>query len=152
MSITEDLYKEIILEHSQNPSHNSPLSNPMVKESGVNRSCGDEVELELSIEEGRIKDIAVLGHGCSISLASGSLMADAVENMTLEDALGLIQKFKSMFTTSDIEFPAELEDLEALSGVKKYPIRVKCATLSWNTLEQAIQTFQSEDTNKSLTQ
>ncbi len=139
MSLSDELYKDIILEHSQKPSHRHTVPHANIKESGVNRSCGDEVELELQIENGIIKDIGINGHGCSISTASSSLMADAVEGMKVEDAHELISRFKSMLTTDEeIEFPDELEDLEALQGVKRYPIRVKCATLSWNTLEQAL--------------
>jgi nitrogen fixation NifU-like protein len=139
VSLSDELYKDIILEHSQNPSHHHPIPEANIKEQGVNRSCGDEVELELLIEQDTIKKIGIHGHGCSICTASSSLMADAVDGMKVENAQELIGKFKKMLTTEDkVDFPDELEDLEALQGVKKYPIRVKCATLSWNTLEQAL--------------
>lgn len=146
MSLSDDLYKDIILEHSQNPSHRYVLKNPTVQESGVNRSCGDEIELELLIEDGVVKDIGTSGKGCSISTASASLMADAVTGMEVQEAHKLIEKFKKMLTTEEeIEFPDEQEELEALKGVKKYPIRVKCATLSWNTLEQALKTAMDQN-------
>jgi len=141
VSLSDDLYKEIILEHSQNPSHREKLKDPTVVEAGVNRSCGDEIEIELKIEDGKITDVAVTGHGCSISTASSSLMADAIEGMGVHEAEELIRSFKSMILDhSDIEFPEGLEDLSALQGVQKYPVRVKCATLAWNTLEQALKT------------
>ncbi|MCB1309896.1 MAG: SUF system NifU family Fe-S cluster assembly protein [Leptospiraceae bacterium] len=139
MSLSEELYKEIILEHSRKPSHRGKLEHPTVVEEGVNRSCGDEVELEVLLEDGILRDIRVNGRGCSISMASGSLMADAVEGKHLDEVTQLIKDFKKLVTGEEVEFPEELEDLEALKGVQKYPIRVKCATLSWNTLEQAIQ-------------
>jgi nitrogen fixation NifU-like protein len=140
MSLSEDLYKEIIIEHSQNPSHRGHLEHPDIVEGGVNRSCGDEVEVELIVRDGVIKDIRVNGRGCSISTASASMMADSVEGMTLEHAENLIDNFKAMILENqDISFPEDLEDLEALKGVQRYPVRVKCATLSWNTLEQALQ-------------
>ncbi len=139
MSLSEDLYKEIIIQHSQNPSHHAHVEGANVKESGVNRSCGDEVELELLIEDGVVRKVGVLGRGCSISTASGSMMADAIEGRTIEQVEELIDRFKGMLLEdAEPDFPEEMEDLESLKGVKRYPIRVKCATLSWNTLEQAL--------------
>lgn len=139
MSLSEDLYKEIIIEHSQNPSHRAPVPEANIRESGVNRSCGDEVELELLVEDGVVRKVGVLGRGCSISTASGSMMADAIEGKTIEEVEELVDRFKGMLLEdAPPAFPEEMEDLEALQGVKRYPIRVKCATLSWNTLEQAL--------------
>ncbi len=139
MSLSEDLYKEIILQHSQRPSHRGPLAGANVHESGINRSCGDELELEMILEDGRIQKIALGGKGCSIHTASGSLMAEAVEGKTVEEALQIIRDFKAMIVEQkDVHFHEDLEELEALRGVQKYPIRVKCATLCWNTLEQAL--------------
>ncbi|MCR9141165.1 MAG: SUF system NifU family Fe-S cluster assembly protein [bacterium] len=140
MSLSEDLYKELIIEHSQNPGHRGHLEHPQVVEEGVNRSCGDEVSVELILTDGVVSDIRVNGRGCSISTASASMMADSVEGMTVEQAEDLIDNFKGMIVDNrEVAFPDELEDLEALKGVQKYPVRVKCATLSWNTLEQALQ-------------
>lgn len=139
MSLSDELYKEIILEHSQNPSHRGSIAEATVVEEGVNRSCGDEIEIQLRIENEKIVEIGINGHGCSISTASSSLMADAVEGMTIPESLELIQKFKSMVVDGrEVDLPGELEDLTALSGVQRYPVRVKCATLAWNTLEQAL--------------
>lgn len=139
MSLTEDLYKEVILQHSQHPGHRGPLAVANLRESGVNRSCGDELELELFVEDGRIVKVGILGKGCSIHTASGSLMADAVEGRTMAEALTIINDFKGMILENrDVTFSEDLEELEALKGVQRYPIRVKCATLSWNTLEQAL--------------
>lgn len=140
MSLTDDLYKEIIIEHTQNPLHRGPIAVKNLSESGVNRSCGDVVELELLVQDGVIKDIGLTGQSCSICTASSSLMAEAVAGETLERAEAIIDKFKEMLLEDhEVEFPAELEDLAALQGVRKYPVRVKCATLAWNTLEQALQ-------------
>jgi len=144
VSLSDDLYKEIILEHSQNPSHRGDVIDYTVMEDGVNRSCGDEVQIQLKIEDGIITEVGVKGHGCSISTASSSLMADAIEGMNISDAKDLIKKFKEMvMDDAEVEFPEELEDLSALAGVKKFPVRVKCATLSWNTLEQALKNLQN---------
>lgn len=139
MSLSDDLYKEIILEHSQNPSHRAPVPEANFHEMGVNRSCGDEVELDLLINNGRIEKVAVKGHGCSISTASSSMMADAIEGMAVSDARDLVVKFKEMLTSEvEVQLPEQFEELEALSGVKMYPVRVKCATLAWNTLDQIL--------------
>ena len=139
MSLIENLYKEIILEHAQNPSHRFPLKNPTVVEEAVNRSCGDEIELELTLKDGYIAGICANSRGCSISIASASMMADAIDGMSVNQARELIAAFKGMILeSSKAELPEAFEDLEAFRGVKKYPIRVKCATLSWNALEQAL--------------
>ncbi|MCE9596612.1 MAG: SUF system NifU family Fe-S cluster assembly protein [Spirochaetia bacterium] len=139
MSLSEDLYKEVILQHAQNPSHRGPLTGANVREAGVNRTCGDELELEMLVENGKIQKIALLGKGCSIHTASGSLMAEAVEGKSLTEAMKIIGDFKGMLVENkDIHFDEDLEELESLRGVQRYPVRVKCATLSWNTLEQAL--------------
>ncbi len=139
MTLVQDIYKELILEHARHPSHLGHLHDATVSQANVNRSCGDEVEVELRISEDRIDAIRVNSKGCSISLASGSMMAEAVEGMTRQEAKQLIETFKSMLLqgTKPV-FPPKGEDLEALSGVSKYPIRIKCATLAWSTLEQAL--------------
>lgn len=145
MSLTEDLYKEVILQHSQHPGHRGPIAEANVREAGVNRSCGDELELELFVKDGRIEKVGILGKGCSIHTASGSLMAEAVEGRTTAEASRIIAEFKGMILENkDAHFEADLEELEALKGVQRYPIRVKCATLSWNTLEQALKKIQAE--------
>ena len=139
VSLSDDLYKELILDHSQNPSYREPLSDVSVRESGVNRSCGDEVELELFIKDKTICGICVSGQGCAICMASGSMMAESVHGMTTHEASSLVEIFKAMILRKEkVIFPEELEDLQAMQGVRKYPIRVKCATLPWNTLEQAL--------------
>lgn len=139
MSLTENLYKELILEHARQPSHCCELEQPTVREEGVNRSCGDEVELELDVQEGMIKHICVNSRGCSISVASGSIMAESVEGLSTEQAESLIETFKSMIISEEEpELPDDFASLVALRGVRKYPIRVKCATLSWSTLDQAL--------------
>lgn len=139
MSLSEDLYKEIILEHCRSPSHRGHLENPTVVEQGVNRSCGDEVEIELLINSDKLEDIRVNGRGCSISTASGSLMADAVDGLPRDVLLKLIQDFKKIIVDKDdLSLDEKFEDLESLKSVTKFPVRVKCATLCWNTLEQAL--------------
>ena len=146
MSGLEELYKEIILDHYRNPRHQGELECPPAhKTEGFNPLCGDEVSLTFLIEEDSIKELRITGHGCSISQASASMMASAIQNKSIEEVRDLSREFKAMMsiheetisnTDQEPVSPAALTlgDLEALKGVVKYPVRIKCATLSWNTL------------------
>ncbi len=139
MSLAEDLYKEIILEYSQNLRHFGELDTANIHEEGVNRSCGDEVCLHMELSDNELKKIRFTGHGCSICMASTEMMCNYVENKSIGEIKKLIHNFKEMILSKDeINLPEEYEELESLKGVRKFPIRVKCATLSWNTLEQAL--------------
>ncbi|MAF46500.1 MAG: SUF system NifU family Fe-S cluster assembly protein [Acidimicrobiaceae bacterium] len=146
MSGLEELYKEIILDHYRNPRHQGELECPPAhKTEGFNPLCGDEVSLTFLIEEDSIKELRIAGHGCSISQASASMMAAAIQNKSIEEVRDLSREFKAMMsiheetisnTDQEPVSPAALTlgDLEALKGVVKFPVRIKCATLSWNTL------------------
>ena len=136
MSLLENLYKELILEHYKHPRNKGKLENAIQHE-GINPSCGDEVTLFLEIEENQIKDIKFLGEGCAISQASTSMMTQAIKGKSLPETLELSKKFKDMIHG---ETPAEeLGDLVMLKGISKLHARVKCATLAWVTLEQALE-------------
>ncbi len=137
----DDLYKEIILDHYRHPRNRGHIENPDVANRGRNPLCGDELELSLVIEGGRIADVKVLGRGCSISQASASMMTETVKGRPLSEVRDLIGTFKGMLLEerelNDDEYEA-LGDLEALEGVKGYPVRIKCALLAWNTLLEAL--------------
>jgi len=150
----EDLYREIILDHYRNPRNRGELPIPPAHaETGFNPLCGDEITLYVQVEGDRVADIKLTGQGCSISQSSASMMSTAVKGKTLTEARATIRTFKSMMSIheqrldgdeadSDVVEPSEPEvalgDLEALQGVVKFPVRIKCATLSWNTLTQAL--------------
>ena len=146
MSGLEELYKEIILDHYRNPRHQGELECPPAhKTEGFNPLCGDEVSLTFLIEEDSIKELRIAGQGCSISQASASMMATAIQNKSIEEVRDLSREFKAMMsihgetisnTDQEPVSPVALTlgDLEALKGVVKFPVRIKCATLSWNTL------------------
>ena len=103
-----------------------------------NPTCGDRIALQLRLEDGIVKEARYTGEGCSISMASASMMTEAVKGRTIEEALEIADRFSSMVKGEDVEFE-EYEDIEALSGVCKFPARIKCATLAWNALRKGVE-------------
>lgn len=139
MTDEEDLYREIIVDHSQNPRNQGELKQPTHQHQGFNPLCGDEVELQLDIQGDLIQDVAFQGSGCAISQASASMLTQELKGKTLEQARQLTHTFKSWMKDRQAEScPEELGDFQALSGVRSYPVRVKCALLAWTTLEEAL--------------
>ena len=134
----DQLYRELILDHYRNPRHHEPIAGADVVAEGYNPLCGDEVELRLDFDGGTIKDLSLSGRGCSISQDSGSMLTDAVIGKPVEQVERLIGMFTKMLTEPEAAPPEELGDLEALQGVAKFPVRVKCATLAWHTLEDGL--------------
>jgi nitrogen fixation protein NifU and related proteins len=161
----EDLYREIILDHYRNPRNRGQLPVPPAhKVEGFNPLCGDEIVIFLDVEDGRIADLRIDGQGCSISQSSASMMSAAVKGKTLVEVRALSRAFKAMMSIHESTIGGDdrteaaaqaaeadgdaaaatgdgskLGDLEALRGVVKFPVRIKCATLSWNTLAQGIE-------------
>jgi nitrogen fixation NifU-like protein len=142
MSLSDELYRETILDHYHNPRNQGVLEHATAEAEGVNPLCGDELTLFLDIEGDKIKDIKIKSRGCSINTASGSMMTELVSGLPLEKAEEFINFFKTMMLEKDkdVEWPEEMEDLEALKGVRRYPVRIKCALLPWNTMLEAIDT------------
>lgn len=134
----DDLYKDIILDHYRHPRHRGHLDAPSASHEGLNPLCGDEVTVEVKVDGDRLAGVAYTGAGCSISQSSASMMTEAVAGKPVEEARRLIGEFTSMMRGSDDVDPEELGDLEALSGVRKFPVRIKCATLAWHTLDKAL--------------
>ena len=135
-----DLYTEVIGEHSRSPENKGELAAATVRERGHNPSCGDEITLELQIENGIIKDAAFTGVGCAISQASTDIMIDLMRGKTVEEAQRLAQLFTSM-SKREVTDDAALEELDeaiALKNISNMPARVKCAVLAWHTLEDVI--------------
>ena len=135
-----DLYTEVIGEHSRAPENKGELAAATVRERGHNPSCGDEITLELQIEDGIIKDAAFTGVGCAISQASTDIMIDLMRGKTVEEAQRLAQLFTSMIKR-EVTDDAALEELDeaiALKNISNMPARVKCAVLAWHTLEDVI--------------
>jgi len=148
----EDLYREIILDHYRSPRNRGELETPpATRVEGFNPLCGDEIVVYVDVQGGTVADIRIGGQGCSISQSSASMMSAAVKGKTLDEVQKLTRAFKGMMSIHEQSLdgdgaePAEavdpevkLGDLEALRGVVKFPVRIKCATLSWNTLQQAL--------------
>jgi nitrogen fixation NifU-like protein len=141
----EELYREVILDHYRNPRRRGTLGGDHIHAEGQNPSCGDEFSLDLALENGVVTDAAISGQGCSISQASGSMMADVIVGKSTEEVRDLTHKFKVMMSIEEGENPVDpdrpgsvLGDLEALQGVRKFPVRIKCADLAWTTLEDAL--------------
>ena len=142
----EDLYKEIILDHYKNPRNRGELESPPAhKTEGFNPLCGDEVTVTFELRDDSLAELRIAGQGCSISQASASMMSAAVRGKSISEVRDLSREFKSMMSIHEESIdPKELDsastatfqlgDLEALKGVVKFPVRIKCATLSWNTL------------------
>ena len=133
----DELYREILLDHYRRPRNHGRLAHPTVHREGANPVCGDEVAIDLKIGDHRIEEIAFEGLGCSISQSSVSLMTERLKGRTLEEAREVAAKFEAMLVDGAAP-DATLGDLEALQGVAKFPVRVKCALLGWKVLAEAI--------------
>ncbi|HLM96084.1 MAG TPA: SUF system NifU family Fe-S cluster assembly protein [Acidimicrobiales bacterium] len=163
MTGLEDLYREIILDHYRSPRNRGELPAPPAQRvEGFNPLCGDEVVVYVQVQDGTVSDIRFAGQGCSISQSSASLMSSAVKGKTVAEARDLIRTFKVMMSVHEARLgdgpdgggadngsadegpddvvadPESLGELAALQGVVKFPVRIKCATLSWNTLAQGL--------------
>ena len=146
MSQLDELYREVILDHSRNPRRRGTLSGDHLHAEGVNPSCGDEFSLDIEVRDGVVVDAAMQGQGCSISQASGSMMMNTIVGKSVSDVEDLTYKFKLMMSIEEGDNPVDpdrpgsvLGDLEALQGVRKFPVRIKCAGLAWSTLSDALQ-------------
>lgn len=135
----EELYREVILDHYRSPRNRGTLEDPTVVVELSNPLCGDEITLALRVEEGVVQAVRFGGRGCSISQSSASMMTEAVEGKRLGEALDLIKRFKGMMRGEVRPDEADLGDLEALQGVAKFPVRIKCAVLAWEALRQALE-------------
>lgn len=139
----DELYRQVIMDHYQRPRNEGTLENGTVSVALRNPSCGDELTLQLSVKDGVVDDVRFKGSGCSISIASTSMMTETVKGKSLEDALELSKEFRAMMRGEDVD-DESLGDLESLHGVCKFPARIKCATLAWQALEQAIKSDEEE--------
>ena len=134
----EALYRDLILDHYKAPHGKEALAHEDVAVEGMNPICGDEVDVALQKDDGRLTGVRVHGRGCAISVSSGSILHDLVVGATVEEARGRIAAVKAALQSSETPNVEELGDFEALLGVRQFPVRVKCALLPWTTLDQAL--------------
>jgi nitrogen fixation protein NifU and related proteins len=135
----EELYKEVILDHYRAPRNKGRLDPHDVALERNNPLCGDEIELFLKFDGDAVQGIAFEGKGCSISQASASMMTEKIKGVSTKEAQALAESIKRMMAGEEAGDPKELDDLVSLEGVKKYPVRIKCALLGWNTLLEALE-------------
>ncbi|MBH5318535.1 SUF system NifU family Fe-S cluster assembly protein [Paenibacillus sp. GSMTC-2017] len=133
-----DLYRRVIMDHYKNPRNRGTLNEESVTINLNNPTCGDRISLQIQVIDGKVVDAKFTGEGCSISMSSASMMTEAIKGQTFEAAIHMAEKFSALMKGEPVEFE-ELEDIEALSGVNKFPARIKCATLAWNALRKGIE-------------
>jgi nitrogen fixation NifU-like protein len=136
----EELYQQVILDHSKRPRNYGLLEEPAVHVDGDNPSCGDEIHLHVRFgKDGEIEEMKFTGSGCAISQASASLMTLKLKGKSRNEARELLEAFTEVVTRGQLEAPKTLGDLRLLGGVRKFPQRVKCAMLAWRAFEQSLQ-------------
>jgi nitrogen fixation protein NifU and related proteins len=146
MNDLRDLYQEVILDHSRQPRNFGALDRANRAARGDNPLCGDRLVLAARVRDGRVEDLAFEGSGCAISVASASLMTEAVKGHTVEEVEAMYQRFHRLLTSDAAAGEAgDLGKLEVFGGVREYPIRVKCATLAWHTLHAALERGAADD-------
>lgn len=142
----DTLYRQVIMDHYKNPRNRGEFDGDVVTVNMNNPTCGDRIQLQMQIEDGKVSDAKFNGEGCSISLASASMMTQAVKGLTTEEAVAMSDVFSAIMLGKDYdEDRFDLGDIEALQGVTKFPARIKCATLAWKAMEKGIKD-QDEDT------
>ena len=138
----DELYREVILDHFKNSTHAGELPDAQVKASGANPLCGDEMTFYLKVSGGRMVQARFKGKGCAISQAAASMLTQQIEGKTFAQIRTIIDAMKALMQGQEPDASLDLGDLEALAGVRKFPVRVKCAALSWNVVEQGLEEYQ----------
>ncbi|WP_152655119.1 Fe-S cluster assembly sulfur transfer protein SufU [Oceanobacillus sp. CFH 90083] len=133
----DTLYRQVIMDHYKNPRNRGTLEEGSVTVDMNNPTCGDRIQLQLDIQDGIVKDAKFQGEGCSISMASASMMTQAIKGLEVEAALEMSEMFSEMMLGEDID-TEDMGDIEALQGVSKFPARIKCATLAWKAMEKGV--------------
>lgn len=150
--LLDDLYRRVIMDHYQKPRNRGRLDDDAVTVDLNNPTCGDRISLQMHLKDGKIEKAKFIGDGCSISMASASMMTEAVQGLEADQALALVDLFSEMMQGKEVDleqFP--LEDIEALTGVAKFPARIKCATLAWKAMEKGLKNLDKEGVSNGKT-
>ena len=134
----DQLYRRVIMDHYKNPRNKGELTDGGLTIDMNNPTCGDRIHLTMQVEDGIVQDAKFDGEGCSISMASASMMTQAVKGKSVEDAVRMSKAFSDMMLGKDLDEDLDLGDIEALSGVSQFPARIKCATLAWKAMEKGV--------------
>ncbi|MBM7586194.1 nitrogen fixation NifU-like protein [Bacillus pakistanensis] len=134
----DQLYRQVIMDHYKNPRNKGLLEDGNLTVDMNNPTCGDRIRLTLKVEDGKVTDAKFDGEGCSISMASASMMTQTIIGKDVETALNLSKIFSDMMQGKDYDDNIDLGDIEALQGVAKFPARIKCATLAWKAMEKGV--------------
>ncbi|RHW42662.1 SUF system NifU family Fe-S cluster assembly protein [Neobacillus notoginsengisoli] len=134
----DQLYRQVIMDHYKNPRNKGVIEDGSLTVNMNNPTCGDRIQLTMNVEDGIVTNAKFEGEGCSISMSSASMMTQAIKGKKVEDALKLSKIFSEMMQGNDYDDDVDLGDIEALSGVSKFPARIKCATLAWKAMEKGL--------------
>ena len=138
MSSLDDLYRRVIMDHYQKPHNMGELEEADATIQLKNPTCGDQIQLQMKVDDGKIIDAKFKGEGCSISMSSASMMTDAIKGLEVNEALDMADRFSKMLLGEPVDTD-DFDDIEALQGVCKFPARIKCATLAWKAMEKGVQ-------------
>ncbi len=147
----DDMYREIILDHYRSPRGKKPLEHSDITTKGQNPSCGDEISLDVEMTDGVVKDVHVNCHGCAISVASGSMLAETVKGRSFDEVRRIAEIVRKMLKGEQVELPDDLGDIDALKGVRQFPVRIKCALLAWVTLIEGMKSYENGKSEASTT-
>jgi len=143
----DDMYRDIILDHYRSPRGKKPLNKVDITSDGSNPSCGDEISLQVALDNDTVKDVHVECRGCAISVASASMLAEVIKGKSIADAKRIAEIVRKMLKGEDIEIPDDLGDLDALQGVRNFPVRIKCALLAWVTFIEGVKSHEDGHSN-----
>ncbi len=138
----DELYRDIIMDHYRNPRGKRKLDKVDIKNEGKNPVCGDEIEMQVELEDDKVKDIHVGCMGCAISVSSGSILAEMVKGKSLSEVKKIAETVRALLRGERVPDDIDVGDLEVLEGIKQFPVRVKCALLSWTTLVDALESYE----------
>ncbi len=139
----DDLYRDIIMDHYKSPRGKKDIHDADFVNEGKNPVCGDEIEVSMKVEGGRVYDISVQCVGCAISVASGSMLAETIKGKSIDEVMKIARAVKAVLKGEEPHDEIDLGDLEALEGVKKFPVRIKCALLSWSTMIEGLEAWEN---------